>query len=67
VLNFYNISIKEVLLEVKYGKTIMILMRTIVYGCQNQVIAIDKREEEQNNDGWSLLFPPRFNKTVFIR
>lgn len=57
VLDFYNISIKRSFKgQLKYGKNHYDFDEgTMSFIAPNQVIAIDK-EEDQNNDGWSLLF-----------
>lgn len=59
VLEFYNISIKRSFKgQLKYGKNYYDFDEgTMSFIAPNQVIAIDK-EEDKNNDGWSLLFHP---------
>lgn len=59
VLDFYNISIKRSFKgQLKYGKNNYDFDEgTMSFIAPNQIIAIDK-EEDKNNNGWSLLFHP---------
>jgi AraC-like DNA-binding protein len=59
LLDFYNISIKRSFKgQLKYGKNYYDFDEgTMSFIAPHQIIAIDK-EEDKNNDGWSLLFHP---------
>ena len=59
VLDFYNISIKRSFKgQLKYGKNNYDFDEgTMSFIAPNQIIAIDNKENK-NNDGWSLLFHP---------
>jgi AraC family transcriptional activator of pobA len=59
ILSFYNISIKRSFKgKLKYGKNHYDFDDgTMSFIAPNQIISID-REEDRNNDGWSLLFHP---------
>ena len=59
LLDFYNISIKRSFKgQLKYGKNNYDFDEgTMSFIAPNQIIAVDK-EEDKNNDGWSLLFHP---------